>query len=335
MTPEKYRELGLTGEQVRDMYRLMVLARELDKRTWLLNRAGKIPFLVSCQGHEGAQVGAAAALEVGTDLLCPYYRDIAMVLAFGMTPTELMLSNFARAADPNSGGRQMPGHFGSRRLGILTGSSAVGTQITHAVGAALAARMRGETTVVMTCFGEGSGNQGEFHEAANFAGVHKLPVIFFCQNNRYAISVPLEKQVGGGSIAARGQGYGMPGVRVDGNDVLAVYETVRDAVLRARQGEGPTLVEAMTYRLVPHSSDDDDSTYRSREEVEAAKRDDPLLRFGRYLRNVGVMTEADQEALLQKTLAIVDAAVSEAEAAPSPAPESTLEHVYAATREEH
>lgn len=315
------------------MYRLMVLARELDKRTWLLNRAGKIPFLVSCQGHEGAQVGAAAALEAGRDLLCPYYRDIAMVLAFGMTPTDIMMSNFARAADPNSGGRQMPGHFGSRRLGILTGSSAVATQIPHAAGAALAARMRGESTVVMTCFGEGSSNQGEFHEAANFAGVQKLPVIFFCQNNRYAISVPLDKQVGGGSIAARGQGYGMPGVQVDGNDVLAVYEVARDAVRRARQGDGPTLIEAMTYRLVPHSSDDDDSTYRSREEVEAAKKDDPLLRFGRYLRETDVMPEASQHALVQEILDIVDTAAAEAEAASSPTPESTMEHVYAAGEE--
>src|SRR6185437_1822568 len=159
---------------------------------------------------------AAFALDREKDYILPYYRDLGVVLAFGMTPTEVMLSGFAKAEDPNSGGRQMPGHFGQKKNRIVTGSSPVTTQVPHAVGIALAARMQGENIVSFVTFGEGSSNQGDFHEGANFAGVHKLPVIFMCENNQYAISVPLHKQVGS-QIADRAIGYGFPGVAVDGN----------------------------------------------------------------------------------------------------------------------
>lgn len=329
MAENRHKALGLTDEQVVEMYYYMLLARKVDERQWLLNRAGKIPFVISCQGQEAAQVGAAFALKKGVDYLCPYYRDAAVVLVFGMTPRDLMLSAFAKPEDPNSGGRQMPGHFGCKRLNILTGSSPVTTQVPHAVGIALAAKMQKKELVVYTSFGEGSSNQGDFHEAANFAGVHKLPVIFFCQNNKYAISVPLKKQLAVDSVAKRAVGYGFAGVSVDGNDPLEVYRVVKEARERALRGEGPTLIEAVVNRLVPHSSDDDDRTYRSREELEEAKKQDPIPRFRQYLLEVGAMTEAQEKEIAQRVQREVDEATEYAEKAPYAEPETALKYVYA------
>jgi 2-oxoisovalerate dehydrogenase E1 component alpha subunit len=329
MAKSRHAELGLSDEQVLEMYRYMVLARKIDERMWLLNRAGKIPFVISCQGQEGIQIGTAFALDKEKDFLCPYYRDLGMVLVFGQTARDQMLSAFAKAEDPNSGGRQMPGHFGSKKYRILSGSSPVTTQMLHAVGVAYAAKLKGEDLVAVTSCGEGSSNQGDFHEACNFAGVHKLPVIFLVENNKYAISVPLDKQVAGGSVAARAQGYGFPGVKVNGNDPLEVYKVMKEAVERARRGEGPTLVEAESYRLVPHSSDDDDRTYRSREEVEEARKKDSIVQFRQYLLDVGVLTEDKEKELLAAIQNEVDEATEYAEQAPYPQPEDTYKHVYA------
>jgi 2-oxoisovalerate dehydrogenase E1 component alpha subunit len=329
MVENKHQKLGLSDQAVLDMYYYMVLSRKVDERMWLLNRAGKIPFVISCQGQEGAQVGAAFAFDKEKDYMCPYYRDMGVVTVFGMTARDLMLSAFAKAEDPNSGGRQMPGHFGGRKYRILTGSSPVTTQVPHAVGMALAGKMEGKDLAVYTSFGEGSSNQGDFHEGANFAGVHKLPVIFFCENNKYAISVPLSKQVACESIADRALGYGFPGVSVDGNDPLEVYRAVKEAVDRARRGEGPTLIEAVSYRLVPHSSDDDDRSYRSREEVEEAKKKDSLIVFNRYLKEVGLLDETKDKEIHDRIAREVDEATEYAENAPYPLPESTLTNVYA------
>ena len=210
--------LGLDDSDVISMYEYMVKARKIDERMWLLNRSGKIPFLVSCQGQEAAQVGAAFALEKEKDYILPYYRDIGVVLVYGMTSWDLMLSAFAKAEDPNSGGRQMPGHFSSKKLKIVTGSSPVSTQIPHAVGIALAGKMKKENFVTFTTLGEGSTNQGDFHEGLNFAGVHKLPVITMVENNKYAISVPISKQLAAETVKDRAIGYGMPGFTIDGNN---------------------------------------------------------------------------------------------------------------------
>ncbi|OYD09803.1 thiamine pyrophosphate-dependent dehydrogenase E1 component subunit alpha [Paludifilum halophilum] len=329
MGQSRHERLGLTDEQVLDMYRYMLLARKIDERMWLLNRAGKIPFVISCQGQEATQVGAAFALNREKDWLCPYYRDLGMVLVFGQTTRDQMLSAFAKAEDPNSGGRQMPGHYGDSRYRIVSGSSPVTTQLLHAVGVALASKMEKKDEVALTAFGEGSSNQGDFHEGLNFAGVHNLPVIFLCENNKYAISVPVEKQLAGGSVAARGEGYGFPGVEVDGNDPLNVYEAVKQAAERARRGEGPTLIEAVSYRLVPHSSDDDDRTYREVEEVEEARKKDSLVQFKKYLQDAGVLTEEKEQALNQEIAKDVDDATEYAEEAPYPEPEQTYTHVYA------
>lgn len=329
MTELNHKQLGLSDEQVLEMYRYMLLSRKIDERLWLLNRAGKIPFVISCQGHEAIQVGAAFAMDREKDWLCPYYRDMGLVLVFGQTAKDQMLAAFAKAEDPNSGGRQMPMHYGDHRYRILSGSSPVTTQMLHAVGIAYAGKLEGKDHVVLTCCGEGSSNQGDFHEACNFAGIHNLPVIFLVQNNQYAISVPLDKQVAGGQIWKRAEGYGFPGVRIDGNNPLEAYKVMKEAVERARRGEGPTLIEAVTYRLTPHSSDDDDKTYRSREEVEEAKKKDALLQFRQYLVDQGVLTEEIESEMIKAIQKEVDEATEYAENAPYPAPEDLYKHVYA------
>jgi 2-oxoisovalerate dehydrogenase E1 component alpha subunit len=329
MTKNRHKALGLTDEKVLEMYETMLLARRVDERMWLLNRAGKIPFVISCQGQEAAQVGAAFALDKEKDYVLPYYRDMGVVLTFGMTPKDLMLSGFAKREDPNSGGRQMPGHFGQKKNHIVTGSSPVTTQVPHAVGIALAGKMEGKDLVTFVTFGEGSSNQGDFHEGANFAGVHKLPVIFMCENNKYAISVPMEKQLGCAKVSDRAIGYGIPGYTVDGNDPLEVYKVVKEAADRGRRGEGATLVETVCYRLTPHSSDDDDRAYRSRDEVAKAKSIDPIITFGAYLKETGVMTDESEKAINDRLLKLVNEATDYAENAPYAQPEDALKYVYA------
>ncbi|WP_058764536.1 thiamine pyrophosphate-dependent dehydrogenase E1 component subunit alpha [Exiguobacterium chiriqhucha] len=328
MTVNSYEELGLTKQDLGAMYETMVRARKIDERMWKLNRAGKIPFVVSCQGQEAAQVGAAFALEKGTDYILPYYRDVAVVLHFGQTARDLMLSAFAKAEDPNSGGRQMPGHFGSKQHRIVTGSSPVTTQVPHAVGVALAAKLKKEELVTFVSFGEGSSNQGDFHEGANFAGVHKLPVILFCENNKYAISVPLSKQLACERVSDRAKGYGMPGVTVDGTDPIAVYVAVKEARARALRGEGPTLIEAEVERLVPHSSDDDDKAYRSVEELADLKNRDGNQLFRKRLIEDGVMTEEELAEIEANVDREINEATAYADKAPYASPESTMDHVY-------
>ncbi|MBW7459419.1 thiamine pyrophosphate-dependent dehydrogenase E1 component subunit alpha, partial [Paenibacillus sepulcri] len=232
-----------------------------------------------------------------------------------------------KAEDPNSAGRQMPGHFGSKRLRIVTGSSPVTTQVPHAVGIALSAKMRKQKLVSFVTFGEGSSNQGDFHEGCNFAGVHKLPVILFCENNQYAISVPLHKQVSG-RIADRAIGYGFPGYQVDGNDPLEVYRVVKEARARAVAGEGPTLIEAMMYRLSPHSTSDNDLAYRTKEEVDENRAKDGIPKYKQYLMECGLWSDRQDEELHKKLKALLDDATSYGDKAPFQAPEDILLHVY-------
>ena len=329
MTKNRHKELGLTDEDVLNIYEQMVRARRVDERMWLLNRAGKIPFVISCQGQEAAQVAAAYALDNQKDWIAPYYRDLGVVLQFGMTVKELMLFAFAKSEDPNSGGRQMPGHFGQRKNRILTGSSPVTTQLPHAVGVALAAKMKKEDFITFVTLGEGSSNQGDFHEGMNFAGVHKLPTIIMVENNKYAISVPYEKQVAAENVSDRAIGYGMPGFTVDGTDPLAVYEVLKAAADRARSGEGPTLVETVCYRLTSHSSDDHQRQYRSQEELDAEKGKDPIILFSNYLREVNLLTDELEEEINAKIMQEVNEATDYAENAPYADPEQALLHVYA------
>ena len=321
-------ELGLSPERLAEMYRVMVLARAVDRRMWVLNRQGKAPFVISGQGHEAAQVGLAAALRPGTDWVIPYYRDLALCLGMGMTPRDFMLSVYARAEDPNSGGRQMPSHFGHRDHRIITTSSVVATQIIHAAGVAYASRVRGLDEVTVTCLGEGSTSKGDWHEGLNFAGVHKLPMICMVQDNDYAISVPHRLQMGVDSVAQRAQGYGIAGVTVDGGDVLTVYAEARKAVERARSGGGPTLIDAKVARFTSHSSDDDQRRYRPQEELEALLRRDPIERFRNVLLDEGVLTDEADEALQRECSGEVDAAVTYAEQAESPDPADLGRHLF-------
>lgn len=323
----KHRKLGLSDEQAIQMYTDMLRARKFDERSFLLQRAGKIAFHVSGIGQEPAQVAAAHALDRTKDNFLPYYRDYGFVLSVGMTMRELFLSVFAKAEDPNSAGRQMPGHFGSKRLRIVTGSSPVTTQVPHAVGFALASKMRGEESVSFVTFGEGSSNQGDFHEGCNFAGVHKLPVIFMCENNQYAISVPVRKQLGG-RVVDRALGYGIEGVRVDGNDPLEVYRVVKEARERALRGEGSTLIEAMMYRISPHSTADDDMLYRTKEEVEENRAKDGIPHYKQYLIDCKIWSEEQDQALQAEIAKEINEATKYADQAPYPLPEDTLKHVY-------
>ena len=320
---------GVTTQQLLDAHYYLSLARALDDRMWVLNRQGKAPFVISCAGHEAAQVGSAMALRQGEDWVLPYYRDLGVMLVLGMTAREVMLQFLARADDVCSGGRQMPGHWSYPRLRVVTASSPVATQILHATGVALASKIKREPHVTAVYFGDGCTAGGDFHEGLNFAGIHSLPVVFICENNGYAISEPQTMEMPIRNVADRAAGYGMPGEAVDGMDVLAVYRATRRAVERARRGEGPTLIEAKTYRLTPHSSDDDDRVYRSREEVEQWKRRDPLLCFRRTLMERGALDKAKLDETTRRIAREVDDAQAFAEAAPIPSPATALRHVYA------
>lgn len=321
--------LGLSDADVLEMYKKILLTRMVDERTWLLNRMGKVHFHISGQGQEAAQIGAAWALRPGVDWVLPYYRDLGVVLTLGMTVREIALMIMAKADDPNSGGRQMPAHWSHVGLNIFTGSSPVGTQVPQAAGIAYAAKMRGDDIVVWTSYGDGTANKGDVHEGMNFAGVHKLPVIFFCENNGYAISVPREKQMAVEDVAVRAQGYGFPGVVVDGTDVFDVYRATKEAVERARRGDGPTLIEAKVYRFTPHSSDDDDRTYRDPDEVERQRQHDPVRKLREYAIAHGILTEQQDEQLRRQFEAEIDEAIEYAEAAPDPDASELVRHVFA------
>lgn len=320
--------VGLTDDDLIAMYRLVALSRALDERMWILNRAGRIPFVISGQGHEGAQVGIAWAFQKGHDWIAPFYRSIATCLTFGMSARDMMTAQYATANDPSSGGRQMPGHYGSPEHHIVSVSSPVATQLLHAAGIALAAKIRRTGQVAMTSMGEGSSNQGDVHEGLNFAAIHKLPFVFVVENNGYAISVPAAMQVSVADVADRAAGYGMPGVVVDGVDILACYAAARDAVARARAGHGPTLIEAKVTRLTGHSSDDQQTKYRSEGELATERLRDPLPRFREQLREAGVLDDDTEARLTAEIKDAVEDATDFAEAEPDPDPSTAMRHVY-------
>ncbi len=320
--------LGLSDQQLLEVYYKMLLSRRLSERQRVLQRMGKGPMTFSGEGHEAAQVGTAFALRPGVDWVFPYYRDVGVAVTLGMTARDVLMGFFARRDDISSGGRNMPSHFSDPKLRIVSEGAPVATQAPHAVGCALAARLRGLDEVSMVYFGDGATSTGDWHESMNFAGVRRLPVIFVCEFNSYAISVRWNKQGAVENVAVRAEGYGFPGVTVDGNDVLAVYAAATEAVERARRGEGPTFIEAKTYRLVPHSSDDDDRRYRSRDEVEAWAQRDPVTAFARRLTEMGVLGQERDEEIAERVRAEVDDATDYCEAAPEPNPDTALGHVF-------
>jgi 2-oxoisovalerate dehydrogenase E1 component alpha subunit len=315
-------------DQMLEMYYYLCLARAVDERMWALQRSGKAAFVISGQGHEGGQVGAVSAIDRDRDWLVPYYRSVAAVLIKGMPPAEIFLIQLGRDTDPSSGGRQMPGHYGHSRHKILSTSSPVATQLLHAAGIAYAAKLRGTGEVCLTSLGEGSTSEGDFHEALNFASIHRLPVVFVVENNGYAISVPLAKQMAVPTVSARAAGYGMPGVTVDGAHVLEVYEAARQAVARARAGEGPTLLEVIVPRLTAHSSDDRQEKYRPAEELAHLPERDPVRLFAEELRRRGVLSPAGEHEIRMRIQREVDLGTELAEAAPLPDPETATRYVY-------
>ncbi len=324
---------GLSDEQLRWMLRTMLLARTLDNRGFQLNRQGKIPFATGSEGHEAIHVGAALAFRRGVDVLAPYYRDIGLVLGVGLEPFEALTSMFAREAD-NSGGRQFPNHWTKKSSGILSISSIIAGQCSHAVGAAYAMRYRKEEGRAVLCtFGEGATSEGEWHESINFAAVHKLPIVFLCENNEWAISTPRSHQMAVADVAEKAAGYGLPGVTLDGANALDVYAAVLAALERARSGGGPSLVEAKCYRFLSHTTDDDDRTYRTRAEIEKHRAQDPVPRFERLLLELGEMDEDAIAEMKRGVLEEVNELTDEVEAMPYPAPSELYRNVYEGSHE--
>ncbi len=321
-------EYLLSEQQLEDMYYYMLMARRLNERMLALNRQGRAPFVIAGAGQEAAQVGAAMALKKGTDYLAPYYRDLGMMLVFGMTAREAMLNLMAKRDDWNSYGRQMPSHWGNTERKIVTQSSVVTTQFLHAAGIGLAAKLKNDPIVVLTCCGEGSTSRGDFHESLNFAAIHKLPVIFFVQNNGYAISERTEKAMPVEHVADRKRAYNMEGAVCDGMDGIAVYQTVRPAVDQARNGGGPHLIEAKCYRLWPHSSDDDDTRYRPRKELEEWALKDPIKLFRERIEADGVFPKSDLDEIEERVDEEIREAAQWALMQPDPAPEDALGFVY-------
>lgn len=319
----------LTHVQLRTLLRNMLLQRAVDSRGFALNRQGKVPIAMSSEGHEAAQAALGLVFVRGSDALYPYYRDTGALLACGYPLRDLFRSLFARASD-RSQGRQIVNHATASELGIATISSTVAAQCSHAVGAAYAFQLRGQSERAVFCtFGDGATSEGEWHEALNFAAVRRVPVIFFCENNRWAISTPQAKQMAVENVAERAAGYGIPGATVDGFDPRAVFAALRDARARAVSGEGPTLVEAQCYRFLSHTSDDDDRTYRSREEVARYRANDPVPRFERDLIAGGVIAQADLDALRAELRELVDRITDEVEAEPLPEAAQLYGNVYA------
>ena len=319
----------LSNDTLLEIFWTMLLSRRTDERAWTLHRQGRIAFHVSAIGHEATQVGAAYALRRGEDWVVPYYRDLALILALGFTPYDFMLGLMGRRDEPSSGGRQMPSHWSIPRAHVISTGSPVAAQSPHAAGLGLAIKLRGDDRVVLTTIGEGSTSQGDWYEAVNFSAIHQLPVVFLVENNQYAISERLDKQMHVPSVAEKACGLGLPGVSADGTDVLAVYQAVKAAVDRARSGGGPGLVEARSYRITPHSSDDDDRSYRSREEVEQNKKSDPLLLFQVRLEEKGLLPKEKLREMEDQARQIVEEAAKKAEAAPLPEAAAALHPVYA------
>jgi pyruvate dehydrogenase E1 component alpha subunit len=307
-------EPDIVPDDLKRLYRAMLLGRRLDERMLRLQRQGRIGTFAPIKGQEASQMGSVFTLQL-TDWMVPSFRETAAMLWRGW-PIEKLLMFFAGRLE---GGQPAP----DQRDSPIT--IPVATQLPHAVGLAYAAQYRGDQAVVMVYFGDGATSEGDFHEALNVAGVWHVPVIFVCQNNQWAISVPLKKQTHSRTLAQKALAYGFPGIQVDGNDVLAVYAASREAVERARAGDGPTLVECVTYRLGVHTTADDPTKYRSEEEVKQWERKDPLTRFGAYLEKKNLL----ERGLEEEIDAEIAGAVQRFEAAPPADPLTMFDHVYA------
>ncbi len=309
------------------LYRWMMLGRVLDNSMLGLQRQGRIGFYAPAIGQEAAVLGATMALGP-KDWLVPQYREPAAALFRGMPLTDLICHLIGNAGDPVQG-RQMPCHYVHREGGFVSISSVVGTQILHAVGIAWGMRIRGENAAVLVFFGDGATSASDFHVGMNFAGVYEVPCVFLCNNNQWAISLPVSKQTASPTLAQKAEAYGFEGVRVDGMDALAVFRATREAVQRAYAGEGPGMIEAVTYRFGPHSSSDDPARYRTKEEEARWMARDPLIIFRRYLERSGWWDSQREAALRKEVEGEVGRSIEEAERLPPPAIDTLFTDVYA------
>ncbi len=326
-TVTRHESLGLSIDDVKGMYRAMLLTRLVSERIMQLNRMGRTPFAASVDGHEAAQVGAGWCIRRGRDWLVPYYRDMGVAFVLGSTALDEFRSVLAKRTDTWSGGRAFLNMFSSSKDRILTRSVCVSTEFPHAVGLALAAKIKKEDHIVFAFGGDASTSPGDFHEAANFASIHKLPVVFVIENNLIAISTRIEQQMAVANVADKAVAYAMPGYIADGMDVLDSYEKTKTAADQARRGEGPSLVELKCYRYQPHTSDDDDSRYRTKEEVRKWMAKDPVAHGRAYLVAQGV-PETELEAMRAALATEIETAIAQAESEPDPRPEDAALHVY-------
>ncbi len=326
-TVDPTRDPKLSDERMVQLYEAMVRTRIVDERLVTLQRQGRIGFHIGSLGEEATIIGSAAAARP-QDWIFPCYREFGALLLRGMPLQRYVDNMFGNANDPVKG-RQMPDHYTGKPYKFGSVSSPIGTQITQAVGFAWAARMKKDDLTTLVYFGEGATSSNEFHNGANFAGVFKTPTVFLCRNNGWAISVPASKQSASQTFADKAIAYGMRGVRVDGNDLLAVYAATREAIERAARGEGPTLVELLTYRLSGHSTSDDPKAYRKDAEVDAWKSKDPNVRFRAFLEKRGLWSAEKQTELEERAAAELQECVKIAEKTPAPALESIFEEVYA------
>ncbi len=324
------KEPKLPEQELLKWYEVMVATRLFDEKGWRLQRQGRVSFHVPTTGQE-AVVAAAAALK-NEDWIFPAYREHACFLYrfddIGKGLEELVNHIFCNAHDPQRG-RRIPGLFGNRSIGFVNPSAPIGTQIIHAAGAGYAAKYLKDGNVTIVFFGDGATSSNDFHSGMNFAAVKKTPTVFVCMNNQWAISVPLSEQTAAKSLADKAIAYGMPGVQIDGNDVFAFHAAVSEAAERARQGEGPTMIEAVTYRLGSHTSSDDWTRYRSKEEVEQWRKREPITRFKLYLLNKKYLTEKKAQNIWEKYDQLLDELIEKAEKAPLPKLETMFTEVYA------
>ena len=321
------RDLKLSKDLLTSMYRNMVMTRAFDERCMMLQRQGRIGFYVPSSGQEAIQIGSAAALRA-SDWVFPSYREPGVFLHRGAGLHEMLCNLWGNSGDPCLG-RQMPVHYSFPEIKMFSVSSPIATQVIQAVGAAVAAKIRRTGEVAITYFGDGGTSENDFHTGMTFAGPFQAPVVFICTNNQLAISVPLSKQTSAARLSDKAIGYGMPGIAVDGNDPLAVYSVTRDAVDRARRGEGPTFIECLTFRMGPHSSSDDPTRYRDEKVYEAWRKRDPIARMRHYLAEKKLWNDDRENALQEELKRELLAAVEKAEAEPLPPIDSLFDDVFA------
>ena len=315
----------LPKETLQKIYRTMVEVSAIDARGWKLQRSGRIDFWIPSRGQEASHVASTIAMDT-SDWIFMASREPGSMLARGASMLQLFAQFFGRADEPMKG-RRLPLLLGDRRLNIVPCMTIVGAYIPHAAGAAWAAKIKGDDTRFIVYFGDGATSRGEFHSAMNFAGIHKPPIVFFCQNNGWAVSTPNDRQTAVDTFAEKGNAYKVRNLRVDGNDPLAIYSVTRKARDEACE-DGPTLIEAVTYRLGPHTSSDNPDLYRTSNETDEWSRWDPIPRFRRYLEGRGFWSASDEQQLLEQCEKQIDEAVQAAEAMRQTEPAEMFDDVF-------